>query len=295
MAKRFVFAPKQWRFSQLDDVMTRPRREEKLPTPAHALAQSRPSSGLAGWLASPSRPLPARRHNGGRGRHWPARCRQSSPSSGLAGWLASPSRPLPGATTAGGAALAREMLPALRAAPHYSAAHVRRLHARARPHFCRPGGALAGRAALAWTQTPAVPGSARRVRLAPNPEPADRSPGQYGKARGRRVVQAGWLRSCLLPWEWRAARSHTRACSQASGLRSTNAAARRGRGRRARRVIMHVGLPDAERVQDAEHAQDAAGPTGAALAVIAVVATAAPAVVAPTPRLCPSPRARWAA
>ena len=49
---------------------------------------------------------------------------------------------------------------------------------------------------------------------------------------------------------------------------------------------MHVGLPDAERVQDAEHAQDAAGPTGAALAVIAVVATAAPAVVAPTPRLC---------
>ena len=73
-----------------------------LPTPAHALAQSRPSSGLAGWLASPSRPLPARRHNGGRGRHWPARCRQSSPSSGLAGWLASPSRPLPGATTAGG-------------------------------------------------------------------------------------------------------------------------------------------------------------------------------------------------
>ena len=102
VAKRFVFAPQQWRFSQLDDVMTRPRREEKLPTPALALAQSRPSSGLAGWLASPSRPLPARRHNGGRGRHWPARCRQSSPSSGLAGWLASPSRPLPGATTAGG-------------------------------------------------------------------------------------------------------------------------------------------------------------------------------------------------
>ena len=99
----------------------------------------------------------------------------------------------------------------------------------------------------------------RRVRLVPIPEPSDddsdRSPYcPYTARRAGSVVQAGWLRACLLSWEWRAARSRTGACSQASGLRSTTAVdaaarrARRGRGRRARRLIMHVCLPDAEHV-----------------------------------------------
>ena len=164
VAKRFVFAPQQRRFSQLDDVIDTGHgesgREEKLPSTRTRTVEA---VERAGWLVGQPVPTPA----------CPAPQRRA------------------------GAALAREMLPALRAAPHYSAAHVRRLHARARPHFCRPGGALAGRAALAWTQTPAVPGSARRVRLAPNPEPADRSPGQYGKAR-RAPCRAGRLVALLL-------------------------------------------------------------------------------------------------
>jgi hypothetical protein len=283
VAKRFVFAPQQWRFSQLDDVMTRAteRREaphtstrtrtveaveragwlvgQPVPTPACPAPQRRAGAALAremppvepveraGWLVGQPVPTPARRHNGGRGRHWPARCCQLC-------------------------ALRRITL------RHTSAGCTRGLARTSAGQAARsPGGPPSrGRKPLLCQALRAVSGWHRtRSRLI-----ARRA--NTARRAGRRVVQAGWLRSCLLPSEWRAARSHTRACSQASGLRSTNAAARRGRGRRARRVIMHVGLPDAERVQDAEHAQDAAGPTGAALAVIAVVATAAPAVVAPT-------------
>ena len=167
--------------------------------------QSRPNSSLqstnrAGWLAGwPARPdpcLPGATTAGGGGTGPRDAASRARRAGWLAGWPARPD-PCPAPQRRAGAALAREMLPALRAAPHYSAAHVRRLHARARPHFCRPGGALTGRAALAWTQTPAVPGSARRVRLAPNPEPADRSPGQYGKAR-RAPCRAGRLVALLL-------------------------------------------------------------------------------------------------
>ena len=103
VAKRFVFAPQQWRFSQLDDVMTRAteRREaphtstrtrtveaveragwlvgQPVPTPACPAPQRRAGAALAremppvepveraGWLVGQPVPTPARRHNGGRG------------------------------------------------------------------------------------------------------------------------------------------------------------------------------------------------------------------------------------
>jgi len=128
-----------------------------------------------------------------RAAHLPGVC-WSCPLSALAHRFGRP----PGASTAGGrAALAREMLPALRAAPQYSAAHVRRLRTRARRHCWRPArprregcprvdATAACRGALCQ--------AARRVRLVPSPEPAGRS--WHGTARGA-PCRAGWLAARL--------------------------------------------------------------------------------------------------
>ena len=67
VAKRFVFAPQQWRFSQLDDVIDTGHGEKRSSPHQHTHSHSR--GRRAGWLA---------------------------------GWPARPDPCLPGATTAGG-------------------------------------------------------------------------------------------------------------------------------------------------------------------------------------------------
>ena len=72
VAKRFVFAPQQWRFSQLDDVicrLTRPQRQR-----AHTFIR-RPSA-LAGWLVGR---LPASRLLGALG-HCPLHTKVPGPA-----------------------------------------------------------------------------------------------------------------------------------------------------------------------------------------------------------------------